>query len=126
MVTEESILARKNARKIAAEVADLVAGEVSAMSADAAVAFYDELARRLPLPTTERQPPATAIEPFTDAQARAWGRNRMQFGKHQGTAIDEVPLSYLEKLCDANDFTRHLRRYLASQRVAAEQQGTGD
>jgi len=120
MLNDDAILARKAARQLAREVAELALGETNAMSPDAKAAFYETLARHLPLPAAKPAP--TVCEPFTDAQARAWGRTRMQFGVHAGQPIDQVPLSYLEKLAEPNDFTRHLRRYLASQRIAIEEE----
>ena len=74
----------------------------------------------LPRPGTTQKAMAPGPEPFSDAQARAWGATRMPFGKHQGARIDEVPLEYLELLAAPNDFTLHLRRYLASPRIQAE------
>ena len=120
MPSPDQIQARKTARSIAAEVAELALGELATLPAEAHAAFYEELARRLPLP---QAPPVMAtVEPFTDAQAKGWGGNRMKFGIHQGKRIYEIPLSYLEKLAEPNDFTRHLRRYLASHRVAVEEE----
>jgi uncharacterized protein (DUF3820 family) len=121
MITPEQIAARKQARQIAEQLVDLVLGETKAMSKDAKVAFFETLARLLPVSVPPAKPLA-GIEPFTDAQARAWGKTRIQFGKYQGQQIDEIPLSYLEKLAEPNDFTRHLRRYLASTRIALEQE----
>ena len=67
-------------------------------------------------------PPPAGVEPFTDVQARAWGKTRIQFGKYEGQQIDQLSLAYLEKLAEPNDFTRHLRRYLASTRIAMEEE----
>ena len=86
-------------------------------------AFFETLAGLLPLPKPTARVPS--VEPFSDSQARAWGRTRLQFGKYEGTPIDEVPLFYLEKLAEPNDFTRHLRRYLASTRIAMEKEVDG-
>jgi hypothetical protein len=123
MPSDEQILARKHAREVAAEIAELAIGETKGMDCDALAAFYETLARLLPLPRPAPSPAVEArIEPFSDAQARCWGKSRMQFGKYEGQAIDQVPLSYLEKLAEPNDFTRHLRRYLASHRIAIEQE----
>jgi hypothetical protein len=91
------------------------------MSAETLAAFYETLARRLPLPTPPAMRPI-GVEPFSDAQARAWGKTRIQFGKYEGQQIDQISLAYLEKLAEPNDFTRHLRRYLASQRIALEEE----
>jgi hypothetical protein len=126
MPTDAEILSRKQAREIAAELADLIVGETKAMSAETKAIFDETLGRLLRLPlspgsASSAEPPGTIV-PFSDAHARAWGRNKMQFGKYEGQRIDEVPLSYLEKLAEPNDFTRHLRRYLASARIAMEQE----
>ncbi len=120
MPTPEQITARKAARAIAEELADLVLGETKAMDDETKAVLYETLAKRLPLPTPPTVVPGT--EPFTDVQARAWGKTRIQFGKYEGQQIDQISLSYLEKLAEPNDFTRHLRRYLASTRIAMEQE----
>jgi len=120
MPTPKQIAARKQARQIAEELADLVLGETKAMNDETKAVVYETLAQRLPLPVPKAVNPG--VEPFTDVQARAWGRNKMQFGKYQGMPIDQICLSYLEKLAEPSDFTRHLRRYLASTRIAMEQE----
>lgn len=120
MTPQEQILARKQARAVAAEVAELIEGEVRSMTAEARAAFFEDLARRLPIP--RQAAPPINCEPFTDAQARAWGKQRMRFGIHEGQRIDDIPISYLEKLADPSDFTRSLRRYLASHRLACEEE----
>jgi hypothetical protein len=57
---------------------------------------------------------------MTDRQSINFGRSRIAFGKYQGTRIDEVPIDYLEKICDPQPFIASLRRYLASPRIAEE------
>ena len=108
---------RAAARDQARVAAGLVVEEAGRIHAEAQAAFWDELKRILPLPI----PPAPApqpLAPFTDHQAKAFGRSKMPFGKHAGEPVDEVPLDYLEKLCDPQPFIKSLKRYCASTRIA--------
>jgi hypothetical protein len=125
MLNDEIIRVRTQARAAAAAVAELANGEVLSLPPEVREIFWEELRQRAfpNYPAASATPAVRApAEPFTDAQAKAWGSSRIQFGIHRGKRIDEIPISYLEKLVDPNDFTRHLRRYLASHRVALEQE----
>ena len=118
---DDKILKRKEARDSARTAAELVLGEAGRHDTDSQVAFWEEIGRLLPLPPSPvRHPGTTGIEPFNDAQARAWGKTRIPFGIHQGKRIDEVPLEYLEHIATPNEFQKHLRRYLASPRIVQE------
>lgn len=128
-VTNDRINDRAKARTAARELAEIALAEIASTPPHAHACFWDELRAKLPqLKAPNPQiPKSLAAEPFTDAQARAWGRNTMQFGKHQGTPIDQVPLDYLERIAEPNEFTRYLRRYLASRRIQHESdQAAGD
>ena len=118
---DDKILKRKEARDSARTAAELVLGEAGRHDTDSQVAFWEEIGRLLPLPPSPvRHPGTVGVEPFNDAQARAWGKTRIPFGIHQSKRIDEVPLEYLEYLATPNEFVKHLRRYLASPRIQEE------
>jgi len=124
-INESIIAARVQARELAGTIAAMAREEAEQLPAALRGEFFAEIGRRLDIKPAAPPPAASTcavVEPFSDAQARAWGRNRMQFGIHEGKSIDQIPISYLEKLADPSDFTRHLRRYLASQRIAVEQE----
>lgn len=54
--------------------------------------------------------PAGAL---SDSDLRAFEREPMPFGKHQGTPIGQVPLEYLDWLIGEQElFTRKVREYL--------------
>jgi hypothetical protein len=120
MPTDDDLRIRIKARETAAAIVDLAKQEAENLPHAVRPVFYEEIARRLDVKFFT--PPSPAAAPFTDAQARAWGATRIQFGMHAGKRIDEIPLSYLEKLAEPNDFVRHLRRYLASHRIALEEE----
>lgn len=110
---------RAAAREQARVAASLVVEEAGHVPSDAQGAFWDELHKMLP-ETADKVVSPKPDEPFTDRQARAWGRTTMPFGKYAGQCIDEVPIDYLEMLCDPQPFIRSLKRYLASQRIQSE------
>ena len=118
-VNAATVQRRAAAREQARVVAGLVIEEVGRVPAEAQAAFWDELKKMLPLP--KPAPPAgPKAEPLTDLQSRAFGRSIIRFGKHEGTPVDEIPLDYLEMLCEPQPFIRTLRRYLASTRISME------
>ena len=126
MIADDTILNRAAARESAQTAAELVLSEAGRHDTDAQVAFWSEIGRLLPLPPSPvRHPASTNVEPFNDAQARAWGKTRIPFGIHQGKRIDEVPLEYLEHIATSNEFQKHLRRYLASPRIQQENEQDG-
>ncbi len=57
------------------------------------------------------------VEPMTDVQAKAFEDTPMKYGKHVGKRIGDVPIDYLCYLADPNEWTKDLKRYLASDRV---------
>lgn len=119
MINDETIKNRISARELARVAAGLVVLEAGGVPPDAQNAFWDEIHKMLPA-TADKIADAAPVEPFTDRQARAFGRTRIPFGKFAGTCVDEVPLDYLERLCDPQPFILSLKRYLASQRVQQE------
>ena len=120
MPTDEEIRTRIKARECATTLAEMAKEEALQFPEAMRPVFFEEIARRLDVKLWSA--PSPGVEPFTDAQARVWGKTRIQFGAHAGEQIDQIPIAYLEKLTEPNDFTRHLRRYLASHRVALEEE----
>lgn len=66
----------------------------------------------------EFQPDEIDRSAMTDEQARAFGRQVVNFGVHRDKCYDDVPLEYLEWLVDENTA---LARYIRSRRIKAEQ-----
>jgi len=52
-------------------------------------------------------------------ESREFGRSVIDFGKHEGQRIDEVPMSWLEWYADLY-FVDNIRRYLRSRRIREE------
>ncbi len=119
MNLDNAVKNRVTAREQARACAALVVEEAGRVPSDAQNAFWDELHKMLPA-TGDKVAVAKAAEPFTDRQSRVFGRTRIPFGKHVGMCVDEIPLEYLEKLCDPSPFIRSLKRYLTSQRIRQE------
>lgn len=122
MQSDAVIQERVKGRELAHSMASLLAEELEHLGPAGPAAFWEELAKlglAPPAPHAPRSAPH-GVEPFTDHQARMWGRTKMPFGRYAGRAVDEVPLEYLEKIAEPNQFNRSLRRYLASRRVQAE------
>ena len=119
MMDNSTVERRVAARDQARVVAGLIVEDVGRIQPDAQGAFWDELRRLLPLPMAAPTP-AKQPEPFADRQAKAFGRGKISFGKYAGETVDSVPLDYLRHLCDPQPFILSLKRYLASQRIAAE------
>jgi hypothetical protein len=62
------------------------------------------------LPEPKPLPP---VEPMTEQQAKAYGLSALDFGKHAGEELRDVPVDYLEWLADASrDLWRNLHGYL--------------
>ena len=68
----------------------------------------------------EWEPQKVMIPPFDDEEAEAFGRGRIEYGKHNGTRFDDLPLDYLGWLSEQADKSISLRRYYESRRVQAE------
>ena len=54
---------------------------------------------------------------MSDAEARQFESFEIQFGKHKGRQVHEIPLDYLLWLDEQPDFRIQLRKYLGSDRV---------
>jgi hypothetical protein len=69
----------------------------------------------------DKQPPPDMLPPMDESEARRFGAETIEFGKHAGERFDAVPLDYLQWLADASRKTWHnLHRYLRSMRVTEE------
>lgn len=79
------------------------------------VADYAE--SKLPQPQQEHDP---RNEPMSDLEASRFREAVMPFGKHEGTRVGDLPLSYLCNLLDPSPFMRDLRRYVKSASVQRE------
>jgi hypothetical protein len=112
---EKRVAAREQARV----AAGLVIEEVGRVPTEAQSSFWDEIKKMLPIPQSAPTSQAKG-EPFTDRQASAFGKTRMPWGKYSGQCVDEVPLDYLERICDPQPFIRSLKRYVTSTRILAE------
>jgi len=125
MLTPKQIEARKNARvRVVPELIALLDSEFEGnpdaedLLLEAVIAW---VRRRRPTPPATGRP-RWNMEPMTDAQAKAFGASKMPFGMHNGRRVDEVPIDYLERVADPNEFQRALRRYLNSPRIKAERE----
>lgn len=119
-MNDDTIKRRVSARDQARLVSGLVVEDAGRIHADAQGAFWEELRRLLPRAFAPPVVKPAGGEPFNDDQARVFGNTKMPWGKYAGTRVDEVPLDYLEKLCDPQPFVKSLKRYVASQRILLE------
>ncbi len=118
-MNDATIHCRVVAREQARVVAGLVVEEIGRVPSEAQAAFWDELVKMLPIPRPVPVP-ARKPEPLTNRQSRAFGHSLISFGKYAGSSVDQIPVDYLEHLCEPKPFIEMLKRYLASQRVQAE------
>ena len=63
---------------------------------------------------------------MTDAEAKAFGREIMSFGKHKGDKLRDIPLEYLAWLADQARFHIDVMRYFRSGDVRREGNETDD
>lgn len=126
---DERIQQRIDARREADEVAALISGSLAALpNDDARVQFWKRLRSTTPIlvdgnagdAKPEKPEP---LLPMSDRESKEFGGKPMEFGKHKGTRVDEVPLEYLLWLSQTKDqFKIDLRRYVMSRRIQAEQE----
>lgn len=108
---------KKAGRKSAEEI--LMVLDVPA-SPIASVAFWERLREivleKAPLPKLPEE-----VIPYTQDEAKKFGKEIIPFGKHEGRFIDEIPLTYLCWLADVSrSFSAKLVRYLRSDRIQYE------
>lgn len=76
---------------------------------------------KYPRPAVETTSP---VIPLPDDAARMFGHHVMAWGLHEGEAINDVPLNYLEGIVSETSsvfrFKYMLNRYLANKRIHAE------
>ena len=64
------------------------------------------------------KPESEPIRPMDDVEARRFEKRKMEFGKHQGVAMGDVPFDYLEWLSDSQrESSKEITRYLKSDRA---------
>lgn len=132
-MTQQATKARIAARRAAETVLELAQGEANRCGDESH--FWRELIRLVketvpifpasgPAAGASSEPPA-----MTDEQARRWERTPIPFGKYKGQPVADVSLLYLDRLTDEGSFIKSLKRYLASETIAAalrqEIAGTG-
>lgn len=88
--------------------------------------YYETLLRHLleviPAELHPQRVVKADLVPMKHDELCKFGMQRMEFGKHAGLMVDEVPLDYLLWLDGQPDFRHDLRRYLASPSVQREQE----
>lgn len=109
------------AHKAADDVWTLSMSEAAAFRGEAALRFWERLARKvfetLPEERRPRQIIKADIVPMMPEEVQAFERREMEFGQYIGTDVGNVPLDYLVWLDCQSDFRRELRRYLASDQI---------
>jgi len=103
------------------DVADFISSELESISDDVGQQIViSRIMRAIDgLRGEKRQPaPVAKDQPMTDKQAKEFEKQEMIFGKHRGSTVGEIPLSYLDWLVDSNTkFFRLLGSYLESKRA---------
>ena len=61
------------------------------------------------------------LKPMTDMESQGFENTCMEFGKHNGERMGDVPIDYLFWLDEQDNFSKLLKRYLLSKRVQREQ-----
>lgn len=115
----ESITENMKGRQVAATLMKLAQEEAAALGDKAQLRFWECLADGAGhfIPTEDKD----AV--MTDVEAARFGKTPIDFGRHEGEQIDQVPLSYLAWLADTQrTFNKELCRYLNSKRTRRETQ----
>jgi uncharacterized protein (DUF3820 family) len=115
-----SIYTNIAARSEADELLDLMVSTGAAIRSehgDHAAQRYFDCIRRFFEAVPEHE---SVSDKMTDEESRAFGKKELDFGKHKGTRIDEVPMEYLYWLDAQPDFRGELRKYLKSDRIQSE------
>jgi hypothetical protein len=96
------------------------AEEIIAFIGDKPQRFWEVLAAHAAtnLPPDPGEP---AIEPMDDVEATRFEKYPFTWGKHIGEEVGSVPVSYLLFLAEGDEFTKRLRRYVASKVFAQRQ-----
>jgi uncharacterized protein (DUF3820 family) len=126
LMNASQLTARITGRKAGAELVELILSEASthpmaaAWPEEFAQAMFAEIHKAMTakLPQVEAKPDRDA--PMTYEEAREWERRTLEFGKHQGEFVKDVPLEYLLWI-DGDKFRGELKRYLASPLVQGQQ-----
>jgi hypothetical protein len=112
-----TIVANVIASKAAGAIVELIQETLLDIPAISINRFYEVIRKALPNPFGFMD--AIQQKPFTDDEAKAFGRELMPYGEFKGKAVDQVPL---DRLCWYADqqFQRGLNRYLSSPRIKSE------
>lgn len=111
----ERVTARSDAELLLSEALDLAAGLTPGGREHFWRIVRDECAKQLPPPASDARQP----DPMSPAEVSRFARVTMPFGKHQGKAIDQVPLRYLDWLVGqpTDGFVAAVSRYLANETI---------
>lgn len=63
------------------------------------------------------------IKPMNDILAMSFEREKIPYGQHKGAYVGQVKLDYLIFLAEENDFTRDVKRYVASAHFKKRMKG---
>ena len=126
-IAAAQVAANRKARDVARQVWDLALDESKDFKQRASDEFWRFLAGVLkaahPKLFLTKSVPISAMSPL---EAKRFAHETMEFGKHSGKAIGDVPLDYLDWLAGQPDFHVRLNRYLRSAAINLErQQGDG-
>ena len=118
-----------NPAEVANEIIEILNSEISGMDDLGQRIVANRLAEviqpYLPIMLHSTAPEVKDI-PMTDAEAKAYGQTKLEFGKFANVRIDATPMSYLTWLCDESRSTwKRLHRYLNSSRIKHERDQAG-
>lgn len=118
MSIEQNVAARKCAQEVGKFI-EWESGEFA--DAGAKRIYFEQLLHEVTsrCPEVIPKPIAPEVEPMKDAEAVAFGRRPIDFGKYVGTDIERVPLEYLAWLADGrvDPFKSEVHRYLLNPTV---------
>lgn len=124
MSIEDNVRCRKAAEEAFALVSDSLREELGGepeLLGKAWQQVCDAIAAVVQKPEEPAKP--IASKAMSDAEAKRFENSTMQFGKHKGELVKDVPLSYLSWI-DEDTFRADLRRYLLRDEVWREQEET--
>ena len=112
------LMQNTEARKAAMELMDLVMEEAENHS-NSLKLFYEVVMDRIP---SEYKPDPVIVssKAMDETEARAFDKEIMEFGKHKGASMGEIPLDYLLWLEEQPNFRKQLNRYLRSKYVMGQ------
>lgn len=66
-------------------------------------------------------PVDSAPQVMTDSEAISFEKSELPYGKYSGLEVGEVPLDYLLFLAEGDQFTKRLKKYVASPMFQSRQ-----